>query len=237
MELTKKILAIVPARAGSKGLPGKNIKPLLGKPLIAYTLQQAKEATLVDTVFVSTDGEEIAAVALNNGIDVPFLRPARLAADTSSSADVVEHVLDYFESRQQQFDYLLLLEPTSPLRKHDDIDNAIRLALGHPEADGVVSLGKVHMEHPMIVKKISPTGTIVPYLDATATITQRQQADVAYFPYGVVYLIKTSVFRERKSFYTENMLPYFIERWQNYEIDDSYDFLIVESILNKRREI
>lgn len=232
MYKASKVLAIIPARGGSKGLPGKNIKNLSGKPLIAWTIEQALSSKYIDNIFVSTDSTEIAEISEKWGIKVPFLRPSELAADNSSSMDVVEHVISSYESRNIHFDYIALLEPTSPLRKPDDIDKAVELAVSNPGSDGVVSLGEVHMEHPMIVKKITDSGKIVPYFQKTAVITRRQQADKAYFPYGVIYLIKTKVFREKKSFYTENIIPFFIERWQNYEVDDIYDFFCIEAILN-----
>lgn len=229
----KKILAIIPARGGSKGLPGKNIKKMCGKPLIAWTIERAQQCPYIDEVFVSTDSEEIAAVCRRYAIDIPFLRPAELARDTSTSADVVMHVLNFFEKNGTHFDYFLLLEPTSPLRKKDDLANAIELAVNNPEKDGVVSLGEVHMEHPMIVKKIADN-KIIPYIEDVQKITQRQQTDKAYFPYGVVYLVKTDSFMKNQVFYGENSLPYFIERWQNYEVDDIFDFICIEAILQER---
>lgn len=236
MYLNKKILAIIPARGGSKGLPEKNIKLLYDKPLIAWTIEQAKECIYIDEVFVTTDSEKIANVSREYGIKIPFLRPAYLAQDSSSSMDVVEHVLSYYESKKVYFDYIILLEPTSPLRKKNDLDSAIQIAINNENADGVVSLGEVHMEHPMIVKKINDEGYIEPYIDDVKKITQRQQADKAYFPYGVIYMIKTSIFKKEKAFYTNNVLPYFIERWQNYEVDDIYDFIAIEAILKKIEE-
>lgn len=236
MYLNKKILAIIPARGGSKGLPEKNIKPLCNKPLIGWTIEQAKACKYIDTIFVTTDNEKIANTAKDFGIDVPFLRPAELAKDTSSSMDVVEHVLSHFENKHIFFDYILLLEPTSPLRKKNDLDAAIQLAIENESADGIISLGEVHMEHPMIVKKINEKGKIAPYIDDVIKISQRQQADKAYFPYGVIYMIKTEIFKKERAFYTNNILPYYIERWQNYEVDDIYDFIAIEAILKKLQE-
>jgi CMP-N-acetylneuraminic acid synthetase len=232
----KSILAIIPARGGSKGLPKKNILHLCGKPLIGYSIEQAKTSKYIDEIFLSTDCELIANTAKEFGIDVPFLRPDELAQDSSSSMDVVMHVLSYFENQNQFFDYILLLEPTSPLRKKDDIDNAIQLVISNNKADGIISVGEVHMEHPMIVKKINQEGKIQSYIDDVKKISQRQQADKAYFPYGVVYMVKTDVFKKEKSFYSNNNVPYFIERWQNYEIDDIYDFIAIEAILSKIQE-
>jgi CMP-N-acetylneuraminic acid synthetase len=226
----KRIIAIIPARGGSKGLPGKNIKPLLGKPLLSWTIEQANASRYIDDIFVSTDSPDIAAVSESFGVKVPELRPDHLASDTSSSMDVVDYVLNHYEERKQFFDYILLLEPTSPMRKKSDIDSAIELLFRNPSADGVVSLGEVHMEHPMIVKKVTENNKIVPYLTNTQKIHQRQQADKAYFPYGVVYLVKASVFKEKHGFYTDNILPYFIERWQCYELDDIFDLYCIETI-------
>lgn len=232
MYKNKKVLAIIPARGGSKGLPQKNIKSLCGKPLIGWTIEQAKASKYIDNIFVTTDCQKIAEVSEFFGISVPFLRPAELARDATSTIDVVEHVVNYFLSEKNEYDYILLLEPTSPLRKQDDIDLAIELAVNNESADGVISVGEVHMEHPMIVKKINNEGKITPYINNTKKLTQRQQADQAYFPYGVLYLIKTDVLIREKAFYTNNIIPYFIERWQNYEVDDIYDFITIEAILN-----
>jgi CMP-N,N'-diacetyllegionaminic acid synthase len=232
----KRILAIIPARGGSKGLPDKNIKPLCGKPLIGWSIEQAKYSDYIDEIFVTTDSRKIADIANEFGVNVPFLRPAELANDTSSSMDVVAHVLSHYESRNIFFHYIVLLEPTSPLRKKNDLDTAIQLAIENETADGIISLGEVHMEHPMIVKKINEKGKITPYIDNVKKISQRQQADKAYFPYGVIYMIKTEIFKKERAFYTNNILPYYIERWQNYEVDDIYDFITIEAIITKRQE-
>ena len=125
----------------------------------------------------------------------------------------------------------MLLEPTSPLRKRNDIDEIINLAVDNPDRDGVISVGEIHGEHPAIVKRISQKGNIVPYVENSHTVYQRQQFDKAFFPYGVGYLIKISKFKETHTIYTDNVLPYYIERWQNYEIDDIYDFICIENIM------
>lgn len=232
----KKIIAIIPARGGSKGLPGKNIKLLLGKPLIEWTIEQAKQSKYIDNIFVSTDCSDIAEISKKAGVDVPFLRPEELSTDTASSMDVVAHVISVFEKNNKYFDYIILLEPTSPLRKKNDLDSAIELTLQNESVDGVVSLGEVHMEHPMVIKKVGENNRIYSYISDVKKITQRQQADKAYFPYGVIYMIKTSVFKEKHAFYTEKIIPFFIERWQNYEIDDIYDFLCIEAILKIKED-
>lgn len=227
----KKILAIIPARGGSKGLPRKNLLPLSGKPLIAWSIEQALASEYIDRVIVSTDDKEIANVSVEYGADVPFIRPAELATDSASSADVVIHALNFFEGKGEHYDYIALLEPTSPLRKDGDIDRGIIKLIGSPQADSLVSLGEIHLEHPMIVKKVRD-GLLLPYADLPA-IYQRQMADEAYFPYGVLYLTKIYSFYESKAFYTKKTIPLFLDRWQNYEVDDSLDMLVIESVMTR----
>ena len=150
--------------------------------------------------------------------------------------DVVEYIIELYSKNSEEFDIIILLEPTSPLRKIDDIDNAIELLMKNDQSDGLISVGGVQTEHPLSVKRINEARKLEPYFESTKKIYQRQQADKAYFPYGVIYMIKTDIFKQKKAFYTENVIPYFIERWQNYEIDDIYDFICVESILKAKIE-
>lgn len=227
----KKILAIVTARGGSKGLPGKNVKELNGKPLIAWTIGQIKESVYLDRAFISTDSKEIAKVSEDYGIAVPELRPSELAQDDTSSMDVLEYTISKLEKQEEFFDYMILLEPTSPLRKKGDIDRMIEIAVDNPQADGVISLGRVHQEHPSIIKRLNNDGFIVPYVSNLKISYQRQLEDAAFFPYGVGYLMKIGRFKETHSIYMEKMLPYYIERWQNYEVDDIYDFKCIETIM------
>lgn len=226
----KKILAIIPARGGSKGLPDKNILPLLGRPLISWTIEQARKSSLLDSVVVSTDSPKIAEVAKEYGAEVPFLRPKRLAGDNSPTIDAIEHCINSLERKGRRYDLIALLEPTSPLRKDSDIDNAIKaLVDSKQKATSLVSVGKVSLEHPAIMKRIKD-GYARPYQRARK-VWQRQQLDEAFFPYGVIYLSYTNQLLKRRTFYQSRTLPYFIARWQNYEIDDMCDFICVEAIL------
>lgn len=217
-------------------MPGKNIKPLCGKPLIGWTIEQARASKHITEIFVSTDSREIADVAESFGVSVPELRPAELASDTAPSSGFVVHTIEKLRQEGREFDYIILLEPTSPLRAPGDLDNAIALAFAHPDKTGVVSLGAVHMEHPQIVKRIDDKGEVVPYIPRERKLTRRQQADAAYFPYGVIYMVKTEHFLQTHEFYGAKSLPYFIERWQCYEVDDIYDFVAIEAILKHRQK-
>jgi CMP-N-acetylneuraminic acid synthetase len=229
---TEKVLGIIPARAGSKGIPGKNIKPIAGLPLITWTIRQALAAKMLEKAIVSTDDEEIAQIAREAGAEVPFLRPAEFAQDHSPTSDVVIHALDYFSQHGMEYEMVAILEPTSPLRKPSDIDRGITLLKQRRDAFSLVSVGEVHTENPLIVKKIEK-GFVEPYPLGTKTIYQRQQADAAFFPYGVLYLSRSDKFRELKTFYTDRTLPMLIERWQNYEVDDEVDFAIVSTLIQK----
>lgn len=232
----KKIIAIIPARGGSKGIPQKNIKLLGGKPLIFYTIEAALKSKYLDRVIISTDSKEIARIAKSYGANVPFLRPKEYARDNSPDSEVIEHVVDWFKKRGKNFDIVVWLEPTSPLRKPDDIDKAIEIFIKNfNKADSLVSVGEVHTESPFITKKIE-RGYVKPLVRINKNIHQRQQLPKAYFPYGVIYLSKTTTYQRYKTFYQKRTIPYFIERWQNYEIDDIYDLKVVEAIIKQRLE-
>jgi len=239
MYKNKKILALIPARSGSKGLPGKNIKPLLGKPLISWTIEQVKNSKYVDKIVVSTDDKAIAKIAKKYGAEVPFLRPKELASDKSRVINTVIHALDFFKTKNLKFDYLALFETTSPLRKDDDIDVAIKKLIDNEDvAESVVSVGEITSEHPLYSKKISKDGYIIPYFPLQEDTTSlRQELSVqAYFPYGVIYISKVSAIRKHKAVYPNRILPFYIERWQNYEIDDIWDFICIEAILNYKNK-
>lgn len=235
-EMKNKIIAIVPARGSSKGIPRKNIKLLAGKPLIVWTIEQAKRSRYIDRIIVSTDSEEIAETSEKSGAEVPFLRPEELARDNSPTIDAIMHAVNWFEERDQYFDMVVLLEPTSPLRKKNDIDDAIELFIANiDKADALVSVGEVHLENPYIMKRVED-GYVKPFIEIDENFYQRQQLPKVYFPYGVVYLSKTDALKKYKTFYQEKTIPYLIERWQNYEIDDIYDFICIEAILKSKSE-
>lgn len=226
----KTVLAIIPARGGSKGLPGKNIRPMCGKPLIAWTIEAANKSRYLDCAVVSTDSEEIAAVARAAGGYVPFLRPEQFSTDKASSYDVIRHALAFMkDSEGRQFDYVVLLEPTSPLREDDDIDRMLEQLAARPDYDSIVSIGEV-TEHPSIMKRLDGDG-LAPFSPELVQTTRRQDNAAAYFPYGVAYIAKTAVLLEENTFYTRRCMHFAIKRYQNFEIDDIYNFLCVESVM------
>jgi len=226
----KKVLALIPARGGSKGLPGKNIRSLCGKPLIAWTIEKARKSSYLDEILVSTDNSEIAEIARSHGGFAPFLRPAELASDTASTLDVVIHALNYLRLEGKAFDWLVMLEPTSPLREDDDIDNMLRtLVARQQEWDAIVSLGEVH-EHPSIVKRLIDD-RVTPFCPTVPLTYRRQDNEAAFFPYGVAYISKIDSLLADRTFYPERCGFYRIKRYQCYEVDDLYDFTCIESIM------
>lgn len=230
----KKILAMIPARGGSKGLPRKNVKMLCGKPLVAWTIESALKSKYLDEVMVNTDDREIADISKKYGAGVPFLRPESLSGDAVSIYDVIMHTLDFFAKKGSSFDYFTLLEPTSPLRSDDDIDRSIKLLIdGKDKADSLVSLGEVHLENPVIMKKIV-NGYMAPYIKSAKKVYRRQDMDKVFFPYGVIYLSKIDKLIKYRTFYQKKTIAHFVQRWQNYEIDDIFDFLCVEAVMKGR---
>jgi CMP-N,N'-diacetyllegionaminic acid synthase len=227
----KTAIGIITARAGSKGLPGKNLRAMCGKPLIAWTIEKAKKSKWLDEVMVTTDGEEIAEVAKSYGARAPFLRTAALATDTATSFDTVVHVLEYYKREEgRSFDYVVLLEPTSPLREDDDIDRMLAdLDRQSASYDSIVSIGEVGT-HPAILKKWEH-GVLSPFCPELPLTTRRQDNAPAYFPYGVAYIVKTDVLLREKTFYSQRCLGFPIQRYQCYEVDDIHDFICTESIM------
>lgn len=231
MYQNRTFLAIVPARGGSKGLPGKNIRELCGKPLIAWSIGAGLNSSSVDEVVISTDSGEIAEISKQYGGSVPFLRPAELASDTATTFDAIKHTIDYYKNNlHQTYDYIVLLEPTSPLREKNDLDEMIQKIVAlEDDFDAIVSLGEVH-EHPSIMKQVEGK-MIQSYCAELAMASRRQDNQPAYFPYGVAYIVKTKTLLEEKTFYPKRTTHHIIKRYQCYEIDDIYDFLAIENIM------
>lgn len=228
---SKKILAIIPARAGSKGLPGKNLLEISGKPLIEWTIVKAKKSQYLDTILVTTDDSKTADISLKLGADVPFIRPKELSDDYASTYDVIRHALEFYsESKNETYDYVVLLEPTSPLREDSDIDLMLeKLISNASDYDSIISVGEIS-EHPSIVKRLDGLN-IKSFVETLSHSTRRQDNEPAYFPYGVAYIACTSALLEENTFYTRRCMSFKIKRYQNYEIDDIYDFLCVEKIM------
>jgi CMP-N-acetylneuraminic acid synthetase len=230
----RRVLAIIPARGRSKGLPRKNVRSLCGKPLVAWSIEKARRSRYVDVAMVTTDSDEIADISRRHGAAVPFIRPAELATDDASTYDVIHHVLTHYRvAEREEFDYTVLLEPTSPLREDDDVDRMLdALDARAAEFDSIVSVGRVG-EHPSIMKRLLANGGIEPFCRGLAQPGRRQDTEPAYFPFGVAYIAKTAALLAENTFYTRRCLAFPIKRYQNYEIDDLYDWVCVESVMRQ----
>ena len=224
------VIAIIPARGGSKGLPGKNIRPLLGKPLIGWSIEQAFASKYIDEVVVSSDCPEIIEISRKFGANVPFKRPAKLASDNSTTIDVLIHCLDWFEQNNKSFDILVLLEPTSPIREVSDIDNSLRILISK-EQGSVVSVCKTEGQNPAFCFKKNDDSKINPYLEIQPTNLRRQEIEPVYFLDGTIYSSFTSSLRNQKSFYHNCTFGFEVPKWKSLEIDDIVDFSMVESVM------
>ncbi len=239
MSAQGKVLAIIPARSGSKGLPGKNLRLLDGRPLVAWPVATALGATSVDRVIVSTDDMAIATAARSAGADVPFLRPAQLASDIASSMDVVLHALDTLASEGHEYEYVVLLEPTSPLTESSDLEAALsHLRRAEEKADAIVGICRVEATHPEYDVRVDRQGLISPYaVPDFKSLRRRQEIEDLYFLEGSLYISRVEAFRRYKTFYHERTLGYEVPRWKSLEIDDLLDFIMVEAVVQQRQEI
>jgi N-acylneuraminate cytidylyltransferase len=199
-----KILAIIPARGGSKGVPGKNSKLLGDKPLIAYSIQQAIASNSFTKVIVSTDNESIAKIAIDFGAEVPFIRPSELANDTASSIAVVQHTVDFLASKNEFFDAICLLQPTSPFREKGFINKAIT-KFSLTNSDALVSVLPVpHEYNPHWVFESDTNGMLQIATGEKEIIKRRQELPQAFFRDGAIYLTKIA-FIKKGTFYGEKL--------------------------------
>lgn len=227
----KRILGLIPARGGSKGLPGKNVRPLCGRPLIEWSILRGRESRYLDDVVVTTDCAEIAETSRRAGASVPFLRPPELATDTATTLVAVNHALEFLEQELgQSYDYVFLLQPTSPLREPDDIDRMIvQLIDAADRFDSIIAVGEVG-EHPSIMKR-KVGQSLEPFHADLKRTTRRQDNEPAYYPYGVGYMVRIDTLREEGTFYSERNTFFDIKRYQHKEIDDLYDFICIEALM------
>ena len=224
---TKRILALIPARGGSKGIPHKNIAPLAGKPLIQYSIDAARGSSYIDSVLVSTDDEEIARVARACGAEVPFLRPAELASDTAKTIDAVLHAVETLRDMGEAFDSLVLLQPTSPLRTTAEIDGAIErfYTCGRK---AVVSVSEVS-DHPMLMRTIEQTDDgerLKPLLQVSSTV-RRQDMPPFYRVNGSIYVNAVEELSRTTSF-NDNPVPYVMAKEHAIDIDEPADLKLAE---------
>jgi CMP-N,N'-diacetyllegionaminic acid synthase len=226
------MLALIPARGGSKGLPGKNIRPLLGKPLMAYSIEAALKAASVSRVIVSTDTEDIAEVARACGAEVPFLRPAELATDTALALDNYVYTLNRLSSEGgAKIEELIVLLPTTPLRNAADIDAAIAL-FRSKQADSVISYFEA--PHPVQwYRFIDDAGVIRSVFPEGDRLANRQKERIAYLPNGAIYIFKSDLLIKQQTYYSDRTFPYIMPAERSVDIDNLFDFELAEFLLTR----
>jgi len=223
------VLGVITARGGSKGLPRKNVLPLAGKPMIAWTVEAGLASACIDRLVLSTDDEEIAEAARTAGCEVPFMRPDELAADDTPGIAPVIHAIDAVPG----FDYVVLLQPTSPLRTAADIDACVDLCAssGAPSCVSVVEA----RENPYWMYTLSEDASLDPLI-ASELVLRRQELPPAYSLNGAVYVARCEWLRRRRHFVDEGTVGHVMPPERSFEIDGPLDFVVVRAVMNERME-
>jgi len=224
-----KSLIVIPARGGSKGIPGKNIKLLDGKPLIQYTLEAARAVFDNKVICVSTDDQQIKETVESLGLEVPFLRPAELATDESSSYGVLQNTLEFYEANGYRPDTIILLQPTSPFRSHKHLQEAI--SLFNEECDMVVSVKETKSNPYSVLFEDNEEG----YLKKSkkGTFSRRQDCPLVWELNGAIYIINVASFKESRTLEFKKIKKYKMDELHSIDIDTTLDWLLAESIIEK----
>lgn len=231
-----KVLGVITARGGSKGVPGKNLKPLAGKPLMAYTIEAAAASNALDRVILSTDDEAIAAAGRALGCEVPFLRPAALAQDDTPHLPVIQHAVRWLDEHAgYRPDAVMVLQPTSPLREPADIRACVDL-LDRSGADSVLSVSEIPAHaHPMRALRVDDTGAAVLFVTGEGVrhrINRRQDLPAAWVMNGAIYICRTRVlFADRPSLYGDRVVVHRMPARRGLSIDDAHDWAEAERAL------
>jgi CMP-N-acetylneuraminic acid synthetase len=235
--MSERVLAVIPARGGSKGVPRKNIRDLCGKAVIAWTIETALAAgDHLHRVIVSTDDTEIAEAARAAGAEAPFMRPAEMATDEAPTLPLLQHAVGFVEEEEgKPVDWVMVLQPTAPFRNVDDIAESLKLAR-EGGCDSVVSVTRVLTEHPILMKKIE-NNRLLPYCIEEKEGTRRQDYDPsAYMRNGAIYLTRRHVLMEDNSIWGELIRPYVMPEERSYDIDSERDFKLAELVMRERLE-
>lgn len=217
-------LAVIPARGGSKGIPRKNIKEFAGKPLIAWTIEEAKKSKYITKLILSSEDAEIIEVAKRYGCEVPFVRPKELAADDTPGVGPILHAIEQCPG----YDFVVILQPTSPLRTVEDIDGAIEMLLTK-EAAFCVSVTEPN-QSPYWMYNLNVNGMMNPIITQTNFAVRRQDLPKAYSLNGAIYVAQTEQLKVAKSFLTDETVGYVMSENHSYDIDNRIDFIICEAL-------
>ncbi len=225
-----KILGLINARGGSKGVPGKNIKPLCGRPLIAWSIETANKCASINRVVVSTDDEKIANTARDAGADVPFMRPAELAGDDVLQIDVIIHAVEFLEKQGDVYDYVCLLQPTCPVRAVEDVEGALKLLI-ESKADSVITITPTP-HHPMTLYSKGEGQRLTQFVETSKAGVTRQQFPELFWRTGSVYAFRRENLKQR-SMYGNDVRGYEVPPERCANIDDPLDWDIAELLMKK----
>lgn len=226
-----KILALIPARGGSKGIKDKNIVDLCGRPLISYTIGAALKSKYIDSVVVSTDSPKISSVSLNYGAMVPFLRPKKLASDTAKTIEVMEHALKKLMYLGKKYDIVVLLQATSPLRSYKDIDCALELFVER-KGQSLLSINEVS-KHPLLIRALKKGNKLSRILDKRSDV-RRQDMNKYYFVNGAIYINKVDQICSSTSL-NDNEIGYVLPEIRSVDIDDETDLVIAKALMKMKK--
>lgn len=231
--MTESTLGIIPARAGSKRVEKKNIRDVGGKPILAHTIEQASNASALDHVIVSTEDKGIQDIARAYEGNVPFRRPRDLATDDVTNNEVVEHALNWFESRDEVFEYVCLLPVTTPFRDETDIDQAVR-KLHDSSADSIISV--TTYETPLFWAVKCDEDQIKPYFDDNPwEKTRTQEFPTLHHPNGALFAARVAAFENAGSFYTEETIAYEMPQERSLDIDEPFDLEVARALMEWRQ--
>ena len=229
-----KIVAVIPARAGSKGVSNKNLRELAGKPLIAWCIEAVRACLEIDRVILSTDCQEIADVARHYGANVPFIRPAELARDESSTISTVVHAVEWIEKNEGYCaDFVMCLQPTSPLCATQDMQGSIDL-LKAKNADGVVSV-TASEAHPFWMKQVDRDGRLTDFMPSPRSVHRRQDLPELYSLNGAIYLAQRGVVVEQKTWYTPKTYGYIMPISRSLDINTPWDLYLADLIMQDKQ--
>jgi len=230
----KRVIAVIPARSGSKGLPGKNTKPLCGKPLIAWSIKEALKSKHIDEICVSTDSEEIIKIARDFGANPNFKRPAELAQDDSTTTDVLLHALEEYKKINKYFDIIVCLQPTSPTRESQDIDESLGLLVNNNDAWSAASVAEA--EDLSLFASLK-SGFLSWHGDPPNNIRRQQKKQKLYYLDGTITLSWVDKLTEHRGFYHDKTLGVVVPKWKSTDIDDLVDWYQAEGIIKNLQEI
>jgi len=233
MYKNKTFLGLIVARGNSKGVKRKNIRQVLGRPLLAYTAQAAIESKYLDQVVLSTEDDEIAKIGNDFGVQVPFMRPPKLAQDDTSSAAVVSHAILELKLLGQEFDYIFLLQPTSPLRNSRDIDGCVQFCIDN-QAASCVSVTAFEKSPTWLYEK-ADNGKLSSFFDSKTRDLRRQDSPKLFSLNGAMFLIETKTFLKEEKFILKNTLGYEMPIERSLDIDSEYDLKLFELLMAEKR--